>query len=95
MQNICKNCQVRIVKVNFALGGQWMHQPEGALLPYEMYEFCKMTVAEPNRLKKQCLYLSIHAPHEWVLRHPSQGPGETLCLCEGNKVDLRIKENEI
>ena len=45
---ICKHCQQRIIEVNFAMGKRWMHQHEGAAFQDGMYEYCKLSVAEPS-----------------------------------------------
>lgn len=45
--SICKTCHRRIVKVQFALGPRWRHQPQGSAFQDNMYEFCRVTVAEP------------------------------------------------
>lgn len=45
---ICKHCRKRIVKINFASGEKWMHQPAGAAFQDDMREFCKITIAEPS-----------------------------------------------
>jgi hypothetical protein len=47
MASICRHCFQRIVKVNFALGESWMHQPSGASFNDGMYEYCHLRVAEP------------------------------------------------
>lgn len=47
-EKTCKNCRKRIVKKNFSMGEKWMHQPAGASFDDHMYEFCKITVAEPE-----------------------------------------------
>lgn len=44
----CKHCAKRIVKVNFALGEKWVHQPAGASFQNGMYTSCQLTVAEPR-----------------------------------------------
>lgn len=41
----CQHCGQRIVLVNFALGPQWMHQPEGAAFSDSMTAYCQMTMA--------------------------------------------------
>lgn len=83
MENTCKHCRERIVKVNFALGESWMHQREGASFNDGAYRFCRLTQAEPERQLKLCFNLDIHPPHEWTFTHPSQGQGGRLCWCEG------------
>lgn len=47
----CKNCGQRIIKINYALGEQWMHQPVGASGIDGVHQYCQLTVAEPEEEK--------------------------------------------
>lgn len=89
MESTCKNCQERIVKVNFALGESWMHQREGASGTDGQYMHCRLSVAEPIRQPKRCLNFTIHPAHEWVFTHPAQRIFDQLCWCEGATFDIR------
>jgi len=46
-ESTCKNCGARVVRVNFALGPKWVHQPVEASFADGQHEFCYTTVAEP------------------------------------------------
>lgn len=43
---ICKNCYMRIVKINDV--NEWVHQPFNSTSRDQQYEFCKLKVAEPT-----------------------------------------------
>ena len=44
---ICAYCRQRIVRVNYSMGPEWVHQPEGAAFADGQYTFCRITVATP------------------------------------------------
>lgn len=44
----CKTCRQRIIKVNYAMGEIWMHQPEGADGLDGVYRYCHVTAAYPE-----------------------------------------------
>jgi len=52
-EKVCKNCGVRITKVNFALGESWMHHPAGSAFKDGEYRFCKVTEAEPLEVTEE------------------------------------------
>jgi hypothetical protein len=43
----CVHCGQRIVRVNYALGPGWVHQPEGAAFMDGTHTACHTTVATP------------------------------------------------
>lgn len=43
----CVNCGRRIVRVHFALGDSWRHQPEDSAFQDNMTMYCQVTVATP------------------------------------------------
>lgn len=47
MDTLCTNCGVRIVKVRFALGDCWMHDPDGQGRSRDMNRFCHTMTATP------------------------------------------------
>lgn len=86
MQNRCKHCGMRIVKVNFALGETWVHQVEGASGWDGQYQYCKTQAAEPESENDNKKYV-VHPG--WV---KSQTDGDVhwvsfLALCRLYKVD--------
>jgi len=53
MEDYCKHCGHRIVRINFALGPRWVHQPYGASFNNGTFVYCQQTVAEPMEEIKQ------------------------------------------
>ena len=49
MTDRCKHCGARIVHVRYSWRPRWMHQPAEASFQDGMYEYCRLTVAEPDR----------------------------------------------
>lgn len=43
----CKNCGQRIVRINWALGPGWTHQPESSSFQDGIHDYCHLSVAEP------------------------------------------------
>lgn len=43
----CVHCGGRIIKVNYALGPSWVHQPPGSAFMDNTYISCRLTVATP------------------------------------------------
>lgn len=48
----CRHCGARIVRENFALGAQWMHQIQEASGMDRQHWFCHKTVAGPPNTEK-------------------------------------------
>jgi hypothetical protein len=44
----CRHCGRRIVRVRYAMGEKWMHQPQGAAFQDNMHEWCHLTTAGPG-----------------------------------------------
>ena len=75
---VCKNCGVSIILVNYALGPKWMHNPLGNAghkmggAAYNVYEHCRVSVAtpaDPPPPKPEC------KGFQWV--------GQSFASCEG------------
>jgi hypothetical protein len=81
--SICRHCGERIVRVNFAMGPSWEHQPDGAAFMDQMTRYCRTTVAEPGvvdlKVETGRVEHADFSPDTGHL-HTCEGPG-SVCRC--------------